>query len=384
MKLALLSGGYPPDFDAIGQYTMQLARELIRQGHDVTVFTSNWRERETTEAAGVKVFGAFDPARQATLGALPEVIERAAHGAEPFDWLIVQYNPFSFGRRGYCPALVGALESVKQRKLARVAIMFHETCVPLWPLKAAVMWTWQYPVFCALCRLAEQIFVSTERWTPQVRRARRDLECHPLAVGSNIPLCEWDKRTARRKIGLAEDEDEDEGGFVLGIFGNVHPSRLMSWMGEAARALYAMDSRVKVLYIGKDGDAVREACHGVPCVDLGVLPDEEVGIGLRAMDALASPFSDGISARRSSAIAGLLHGLPILTTRARWSDRILLDHPLVYADAVEAGPAAFVAMAKKVFENQGRYRHLPPSEGASFESSPFEWPVIVCNLLASL
>ena len=52
------------------------------------------------------------------------------------DWFVVEYNPFGFGRWGYCPWLVSMLRHLKGSRQCRVAVMFHETQVPSRPFQA--------------------------------------------------------------------------------------------------------------------------------------------------------------------------------------------------------------------------------------------------------
>ena len=372
MKLALLSGGYPPDFDAIGQYTRSLSEALTALGHDVTVLTSTRRDVASEDGA-IRVRGVFDPACPKTLRALPEAVERAG-----VEWVVVQYNPFSFGPRGFCPQLPTALKTIQQRGIARVAVMFHETCVPRWPLKCAVMWTWQIVQFFRLCRETEMLFVATERWAMEVNRIPGASRPLLLPVGSNIPHCPLEKNQAREAAGI------DPESFVVGIFGNNHPSRLLDWAGEAVRVLdrsvtAATGRGATLLYVGKDGATVRTFCKASHFRDEGPLSDEEVAVRLRTMDCLVAPFSDGISARRSSVIAGLLHNLPVMTTSSPWSDRLLLEHPLIFSTPVSAGPAAFAALGDGFHETCRR--SFPAFD---FEASPFGWMTAARKLACSL
>ncbi len=355
MKLALLCSGYPPDFDAIGQYTRHLGSALAGQGASVTIFTAGaaWFEDGPLQVRGV-----FDLGKPHPFRALPSAMAEA--GAE---WLVLQYNPFSYGRRGYAPGLAPALAGL------RVALMAHETYVPFWPPQCALMRLWQVPQFTRLCRLARRVFVSTGRWSPAVARTPGAPEPILLPVGSNIPLCPIGREEARQRLGLAPD------AWVAGIFGNRHPSRLLGWAGAAARGVEG----TQVLYVGRDGDAASAACEGAPFRDEGPLPDDEVALRLRAMDCLLSPFSDGISTRRSSALAGLRQGLPLVTTRAGWSDALLVENPLVFSSPVGEGEAAFVATARATRE--AARRGLPAFD---FEASPFAWPRIAQTLLAAL
>jgi hypothetical protein len=134
MRIVLLSGAFPPQFDGIGDHSWWLSQTLARQGHEVTVLTSFAPIRQ--QALGVEVIPCFDASRSQTIhGALQSLRKKGR-----FDWLVVQYNPFCFGRRGFAPWLIPALRSSG----IPIAVMFHETfAVPLWPWQQIVMRIWQ-------------------------------------------------------------------------------------------------------------------------------------------------------------------------------------------------------------------------------------------------
>lgn len=369
VKIAMLCGGFPPDFDAIGEYTEHLSKALAQKNHPVTVFTTQRPPALTSE--GVEVVGVFDPANPASLQNLVAALSPAAEAAA-FDWLVVQYNPFAFGRRGYCPQLAETLAQIKRLGQTRVAIVFHETCVPKWPLRLFIMWTWQHSLFASVCRTADRIFVSTERWTPQVHWVRPRATCIHLPVGSNIPASELTQSQAREQLGIEPEAR------VLGVFGNAHPSRLLDWIGDAARATQQVVPQFRVLYVGKDGAVFRKACAGVNFDDRGLLDGAGVSNCLAAMEALGSPFIDGISTRRGSAIASLQQGCPVLTTRRKWSDPLIIQNPLVHSSNVAEGSVGYSALVKTFFTDR------PPLPKFDFEASPFSWNSISLKLLNSL
>lgn len=347
----------------------------MERGHEVAVlcgFPSPGTRTSPVEQAGEpwRVTRFFDPSHPSSLSGLADSFRSLGKQ----DWLIVQYNPFGFGPRGWCPALPGVLAALRREQGVRIAIYFHETHVPPWPLKFMVMLSWQYPIFARLAAMADRTFVSTERWTRQVRRWRAETSCHPIPVGSNLPRCPLSKTVARTQLGLPATP-------VLGIFGNAHPSRLIDWIAKAAAAVGRVSPEAMLLYVGRDGAQISDACResGLHFEDHGALPDAEASLRLRAMDVLLSPFVDGISTRRSSAIAGLQHDLPVLTTSSSWSDPLMVDHPLVLCSPVAAGPEAFAELA-------GRWAagKIPMQEAPDFEASPFAWPSIAGGICKRL
>jgi len=376
MKIALISGGFPPQLDGIGDYTWWLARQLTLAGHEVSVFTSHGPER--TPPPGVKVVPCFDPARLNGLATLGPAISSAYPTGGP-EWVILQYNPFGFGKRGFCPLLPGALRHVQRTTKAKIALMFHETMVPNWPWKFALMRSWQLPTFRSICRLADVAFVSTARWIPQVRNANAALPCHHLPVGSNVDLIEIDKTDARQRIGLTSR------GLVAGVFGQAHPSRLFDWIGAAACRLEKTHSGTSILYVGPGGQQLRAACPGVEIIDAGVQPANQTGLYLRAADLILSPFSDGVSTRRTSAITPFQHGIPTATTKAEWTDRLLLESapPSILLSGA-ATAEDFSADVVRWWASCGQAFQSPDPKLREFYESYFSWPSMVSLMLKKL
>lgn len=371
MKISLLSPAFPPDFDAIGHYSQKMANQLVAGGHEVSVLTSEGERRE--QGNGEKIIPCIRYAHASSLRQLPKAVSDAAP-----DWLVVQFNPFGFGRRGFCPQLPLALAKIRRRGRTRVAIMFHETMVPAWPWKFFVMFCWQYPTFRMLCRGADATFVSTGRWIPQVRAASRVVPCHHLPVGSNVPKSRLTAEDARRNLGIAGET------LVLGVFGQNHASRPLDWIAKAAAAV-RQDRAAVLVYIGPDGRALREACPGLEILDCGVQPAEGVGDRLRAMDVLLSPFADGASTRRGSLVAALQHGVPVATTRRRWTDQVLLDSRLegLLLSPAEDG-SAFALEARAWVRRGDCLRRGSRTTIEDFHDKTFAWPVIAGQLVEGL
>jgi len=378
MRIGLISGAYPPDLDGIGDYTSCMARALVASsGVDspVRVFTSVGKEREA--APGVEIHQTFDARQPSSFRELlrcPAITE--------LDWLVLQYNPFSFGRRGFCPAVPKTLALLKRSQTTRLAVMFHETVVPSWPLKFAVMYCWQQPIFRTVCRLADAAFISTERWAPEVLRASPKLPLYHLPVGSNIPLCWLSRKQARQKLEI------EQTALVLGVFGGAHVSRQLDWIAATVREASRRNAgrRTLLLYVGNDGRAIRGACPEAEIIDSGPVPGTEVGVRLRAMDAMISPFLDGVSTRRGSVIAALQHGLPVASTRASWTDRLFLGNipfPLLLSAA--SSTRAFAIEASAWLE---QLENLPQSsvqnEIVEFHARHFPWPSIAGALIQYL
>ncbi|MBV8484485.1 MAG: glycosyltransferase family 4 protein [Verrucomicrobia bacterium] len=367
MRIALLSGAFPPQFDGIGDYSWWFSQALAKLGHQLTVFTSFAEDRP--KPVNVDVVCCFDPLQPQTMSALPEAIRKAGR----FDWLDVQYNPFSFGHRGLAPKLLPAL----QEAAVPIVLNFHETYVPLWPWRYTVMRLWQYPQFAFLVRAGRCHFVSTERWIPQVRRWTKK-PCFALPVGPNLPRCELTKTEARAKLGLPAD------ALILGVFGFSHGSKLTEWVGAAAKRIHARYPQTRILSVGQIGDKLDAVRGQVPIDRCPSLPGAEVSVRLRAMDLFLAPLTDGISTRRGSIIAAFQHGLPVCSTVRPHSDRLLRD---LSSPALLLTSADDESRFLEAAEEMAKRSLLNPNLGADMaklHDQHFAWPVLAQRFIATL
>lgn len=373
MRIGLLSAAFPPDFDGIGDYTYWLASALAERGVQTSVWTSTGKKRVAYE--GVEVHPFFALEKPQSVERLPELLGRAAS----IDWLVVQYNPFGYGKWGYCPWLVRMLRRLKRTGKGRVAVMFHETQVPDRPFKLWVMRQWQNRQLRDLARLAETIFVSTTRWESEIRTVAPKTICHHLPVGSNLPCSPLSREAAREALRIPPDT------FVVGMFGSSHPSRMTDWMGAAVRAAGSVHEKALVLYVGKDGKEFREVCAGFPFKDEGPLAAAEVADRLRAMDILISPFIDGLSTRRGSAIAGFQHGLAVASTWSEHTDALLRnDAPAHLILAPRDDLSAFTEGIKQWIRSKWERGETGRDEMEAFFNRHFAWPVIAQKIVKNL
>lgn len=371
-SIALVAGGYPPDLDGIGDYTFWLAKAIAERtdvSPPVTVYT---RKGEHEVAPAVRVVPFFEFARPSSIRDVVALVAK-----DRPDWLVLQYNPFCWGARGFCPALPPTLRRLKKLPAApRLAVMFHETTVPAWPWRLAIMYSWQRPILRRVVDQADRIFVSTKRWIPELVSAGSKVPATLSPAGSNIPRSSITKKLARLQLGIPDDV------IVLGVFGGAHPSRLTDWISEAALAVQQTGRRILLLHIGPEGDVLQKAAQRIPFRSLGILPAGKVAEALRSADCLVSPFVDGISTRRTSAIAAICNGIPVATTRRAWTDEWFLA-------AADKSVLVSSAESKEQFGHQvaGWVKPLDPIRSREIEAMHddfFAWNKIAAGILEGL
>ena len=360
----------PPALDGIGDHTARLARALASHA-DVRILSGPGTHAPIPGVPVEPVFGV----EMAHALPRPRDMRRLAEAARQRapDWLLLQYNPFSYGRRGFNPFLPLALHRLAPA--TRLAVMFHERFVPVNSWKFALMALWQRPQFYALARQADAAFFSIEAWTQHLRRHLPEKTVAHLPVGSNIPHAGVTRAAARRQLGLGE------GTFALGLFGSAHASRLLSYVRAAADALRRDGARVRVVYVGKDGARVRRALGATPLLDAGTLGAEDVSRHFSAMDLYLSPFVDGVSTRRGSFMTGLQHGCATIATRGHHTDALLeAEDGRAFLLAPVGDPDAFAAQALALYRDPTRRRALGAA-AQHFYDRAFDWPVLATSLL---
>jgi glycosyltransferase involved in cell wall biosynthesis len=312
-RLALISPQLPPAHDAIGEYTAELAVALSAQSR-VTVLTSRADSvQELPNVAISQCFSLEGANRFKGLSAALAVADATA--------CVFQYNPFAWGRRGWAPDLVSLVRNLRTRRPdMTVAVMFHETYMMNQGIKAWIMRQYQWHQYDALLRLADVSFFSIQAWMrqEQVRGVARRV-VH-LPVGSNLPKSHAGRLETRARWQIRSDS------FVCGIFGGLHVTRRLAWVGRLMNRLARLSRRhVSLLCIGGQSDGVLKELNLLPEPNLtvictGRLPPLEAADAIAACHLMLSPFSDGISSRRGSAIGALQQGVPLASTDGDLTD----------------------------------------------------------------
>jgi glycosyltransferase involved in cell wall biosynthesis len=316
MHIAILIPELPPKVNGIGDYTFFLSETLAKQFDcQITLLTSEG-DFQCPQGCHLEK-GAFLPGA-ALLEVLPKVMSKLQA-----DWLLIQYNPFLYAHRGFNPWLVAAVAKARaQQPNLRVALMAHELFMFAENLKFAVLGTFHRLQLWGLLRSVDLAFASLDAWAVELRHWIPNKPVFSLPVGSNVPLVSVSSDflgTRKQELGI------DPSAFVLGAFGSYHYGRMPERMIRTLETLHKRNIKVHLLFIGSGEEQLRKICpaHLHPILTTtGSLGCEAVSTHLQLVDLLLSPFLDGISTRRSSAISCLSHGLPLLTTSGRLSDEL--------------------------------------------------------------
>ena len=127
-----------------------------------------WTGSVTTRCGSQMHWGSLD-------GVSADVVGRDAFDAElaAYDAVVVQYNPFMYGRWGFAPWLPAALwRARRSRGAPEIALMVHEPYVPMVNWRWALMGLWQRSQLLALYGMADVVFASIDSWAAMLGRLR--------------------------------------------------------------------------------------------------------------------------------------------------------------------------------------------------------------------
>ncbi len=372
MKIDLVFPAFPPELDGIGDYTSRLAQELSER-HEVRVLTAQ-PDAAPLEGTDVSVQRAFTLDHRSGVKDLIGPIS-----ARQPDWLLLQYNPFSYGRWGLNPYLPLVLRQMKEAcPKMRVALTVHEPFVPVESLKFAVMTLWQRLQFWWLGHLADVAFMAIEPWVERFDTWFPETRVSHLPVSSNMPRVETDKGEIRKSLNFPPET------LVVGLFGRGHSSRLLSFIRRAVDRLRRSGRDARVLYVGPAIQKVKRALDGIPNVRTGALPAAEVSRHFAAMDLYLAPFRKGVSARRGSFLVGLQHGVATVSTYGQQTDSLFYEHQgSAFLLAPDDDLKRFQEHALTLAKNDARREQIAQNGKELFESS-FSWPRIVETMMDTL
>jgi glycosyltransferase involved in cell wall biosynthesis len=287
-------------------------------------------------------------------------------------WILLQYNPFRYGRAGFAPRLLPAAIGVRRGTGAPLALMVHEAWIDVVGWRSALVGGWQRAQLRALLRLAAVVMTSTEALARVLGRGA----VH-VPVASNITPVELTRDAARRRLGL-------DAQLVVALLGRGNPSRALDHAGAAVTALaHARGARsLVVLNLGADAPPLPVA-PGIEVRTPGRMSADELSLHLLAGDLALLPFTDGVSTRRTTVMAALAHGLPVLGLRGVNTDTALLEHPEALTLTPVGEIAAFARAAVELAGDAARLRAAGEAARRLY-ADRFDWPLVAERVKAAL
>ncbi len=316
-------------------------------------------------------------------GRLPDGAWRTDDGAEAGDLasavrgceaVLLQYNPFLYGRWGFAPWLPGELRAVR-RGGTRVAVMIHEAAYPFDSARGTVMGVWQRLQLRGVVAAADVVFVSIERWTRRIAAYRPRRDVRHLPVGSNLPDMRAARAESRSRLGLAEDT------VAVATLSTGHPSQLVDPVREAVTAIAAAGIPVALLRLGAGAPAVDDLPPAVRLHQPGRQPAEQLAADLAAADIALMPYGDGVTTRRTGFMAALQHGVAVVAADGPRTDASLRA---LGGAALALVPLDGIAAAAVRLAGDATERARLAEAGTRLYAECFDWQVLSRRVLGAL
>ncbi|HEY7185095.1 MAG TPA: glycosyltransferase family 4 protein [Vicinamibacterales bacterium] len=347
----ILTSEYPPDVGGVSDYTRQVAEGLAREGDEVHVWCPHRADDEAR--SGVHVHPELGAIGYADLKRLDRSLREFAAPRR----LLVQWVPHGFG---YHSMNVWFCVWLAQRAWHgdHVELMVHEPYLEFrGPLRHKVMACVHRLMTMVLLAASRRVWMSIPAWEGRLR---------PYALGRSVPM-DWlpvpgcvasaDTNGARTlRCRYAADDQ-----CLVGHFGS-YGEAVSGLLEERASVILARDRRAVLLLIGAGSDRFRRSLvdrhpelasriHATAYVE----PDA-LGNHIAACDLFVQPYPDGISSRRTSAMACLSHGQAVVTTRGHLTETLWPHDAVALVDVNDV--EGFVAAAQQLIDDEPARRRL--------------------------
>jgi glycosyltransferase involved in cell wall biosynthesis len=330
---------YPPELGGVSDYTCQLAAGLAGQGDEVHVWCPNGTSEPSDDgchagARSVTVHrqcGSFAPADLRSVGVRLDRFPAPRR-------VLVQWVPHGYGYRSMNLAFCWWLWRRAVRHGDRVELMVHEPFLAFdWASPrqnvAALIHRW---MTILLLRAASRVWISIPGWERVLRvyALGREIKFQWLPIFSNIPVAADPAQTLEVRRRYA-----DSGRLLIGHFGTFGTG-VTSLLGPILSALSSDPVDQTILLMGEGSQQYRrELIQKEPRLEskiqaTGQLTAGELAHHLSACDLLLQPYPDGVSSRRTSVMAGLGNGKPIVTTTGWLTEPLWLE-----SNAIALAPA---------------------------------------------
>jgi len=300
---------YPPTIGGVSDYTRQVARGLSDAGDLVHVWCPGGGDEEAT--GGIVVHRALGTFSEADLRRADDALNALPAPRR----ILVQWVPHGYGRRSmnlaFCLWLRRRAEAGD-----RVELMVHEPFLEFaGSVRQRVAAGVHRVMTIVLLRSAAQVWLSIPAWESRLR---------PYALGRNVPFT-WLpipaalERPAPESVASVRRELGGERGCLIGHV-STYGSLISTLLDGLVPDLLRTTPEARLLLIGAHGEAYasvlidRYPDFRGRIITTGYVDAAALAAHIAACHVLVQPYPDGVSARRTTTMAGLSLGVPVVTT----------------------------------------------------------------------
>ena len=316
--LDMITCEYPPQTGGIADYSREIAAGLSRAGIPVRIWAPGNEDRTARFSSRVTVVRSLGRFGLPSLVRTARKMRRAGAGRR----LLLQWEPVGYG---FLSVNVLFCLWIAWQALwgAQLIVMFHETFLSYSKKtpRRFVAATLQRLMAFLLVQSARKVFVSTESGAAALGRlSLTRTEVQHLPVFSNIDSAD-DIRSAR----IHRSDFVSEGETLVGHFGRYN-TQTEALVIPTITALLRRSKSIHVLFAGECSEIYRgvlieahpEFRHRVHSA--GLCTPAEVSSVFAACDFMFQPYPDGITTRRSTAMAALANGCFFVSNKGTASE----------------------------------------------------------------
>ena len=320
MSLHIVTSEYPPQIGGVSDYTRQIAEALARDGEEVHVWCPPVDAPRDADA--VHIHSELGQVRPSDLRYVSAALEAFPSPRR----ILVQWVPHGYGYRsmniGFCLWLVRLAAQGD-----RVELMVHEPFIEMtWrPLRHAAIAVAHRLMTTILMGAASRVWVSIPAWEARLR---------PYAFGRDVRIDWLPIPSAIESLATSASKTQDAGTnsaqCVVGHLGSYGP-HVSSLLLARLAPIMESDTKPTLLLIGAHSEAFRDAllarfpAWAARVHATGRVSTTELASYVDSCDLLLQPYPDGITSRRTSAMAALSLGRPIVTTAGHLTEPLWAD-----------------------------------------------------------
>jgi len=283
----------------------------------------------------------------------------------------VQYVPHAFGWKAMnLPLCLWLLF----RRREPVWTMFHEVAFPFavsQPIRHNLLAVVTRLMALTVASATERIFVSIPAW---------DTLLHGLTSNSKsiywlpVPSCVHTTADLRRAAEIRRQITPDPAAKLVGSFG-AFAGPVRNLLIRILPGILERDRQCVGLLLGENAEEfARKLVASYPMCNQRLyvadkLSSDEAANHLAACDILVQPYPDGVTTRRTSLMAGLALGLPIVTNQGAWTEPVWAESGAVSL-VLQPSTDAFIAAAERLLADREERAALS-SRAASLYASLF-------------
>ena len=306
-RTTLVCGSWPPIKCGVGDFSHRLALEWARQGREISVVTDR-----LAQESGSPTIRVLPVVQQWGPSALPRILSAIKQTAP--DVVNLHYPTVRYSRLSVIDLLPTAIRLVLKTPVV-TTIHEYSTFQPLG--RRRVEW---------LARTSTAVIVPEQSNHSLLKAALPAFadRIHHVPLGSSIDVqlpADFDRQTWRIAHSILSED------LLLVYFGFISPSKgIETLLEEFAQLPATFNARLHILadrepsapqyadYHRMIAKQIEELSQHRSVEWTGYLPPEQLSPYFASADLAVLPFADGASMRRTTLLACIAHGLPVLST----------------------------------------------------------------------